>query len=371
MKGESGREYVAILDAYRRGDDAALDRLRALWKQGEAVHQEIWQALDRELAPLALVMHCDLAVRAVATSDDETANWHLAVAGRLASLDRFRQPDASVQARLTRRGYYVLSVWLATGRLRLMPVRLRDAFEAFPNDPDLLLARGSYEETFLNPAIPRPDAPPPTVQVYEPSAFEAAADNEGANAMSGRVSQIRELETTARWFERSLARGPASPASVLEARLRLARLRMAAQRWGDARKALEEVHAQLARLDAPQRLRVRRLEYLALLFSGRTTGQRGDWPAAARSYQQASVLCPVAQTARIGQSHARLMAGDEPAARDEALTLLREADRGVPRRTREGVADDTCGEDPWSEYDFGQRWRVDELLAEMKAAVRS
>lgn len=163
MKGESGREYVAILDAYRRGDDAALDRLRALWKQGEAVHQEIWQALDRELAPLALVMHCDLAVRAVATSDDETANWHLAVAGRLASLDRFRQPDASVQARLTRRGYYVLSVWLATGRLRLMPVRLRDAFEAFPNDPDLLLARGSYEETFLNPAIPRPDAPPSTV----------------------------------------------------------------------------------------------------------------------------------------------------------------------------------------------------------------
>jgi hypothetical protein len=127
----------------------------------------------------------------------------------------------------------------------------------------------------------------------------------------------------------------------LEARLRLAR----ALQQGDK---LPEARALLASLtSAPDD----RIAYLAALFLGGIDDREGRVAEAAALYARAAARLPEAQTARLAASEIQHRSGDRQGAADVVVAAT------GPGNVL----------DPWWTYVFGEYWRVDLLLAELRA----
>lgn len=143
-------------------------------------------------------------------------------------------------------------------------------------------------------------------------------------------------EEAERMFRRALSIDPA----LVEARIRLGRLLV-------ERRRHDEAASELATALAANPPRV--LAFYAHLFSGRAVQALGRLDAAAGHYREAVALFPGAQSARLAQSQAALLAADISGAL-EAIDGMKKPGGAPPAH------------DPWWEYRFGAGRDADALV---------
>ena len=204
------------------------------------------------------------------------------------------------------------------------------AAEVLPNDARLLFDRASYAETLGLPI------------------YQAVPDDtsyQRGNGLSARIPSAEKTNTEAQELYRRAVE--VDPSSV-EARVRLARL----IDWGGNH---DEAAAEIAiALEAkPSGV----VAFYGQLIAGRIATARGRYDEALQHYRDASAFFPNAQSARLGASHAALMASDVP----ETLAPLE----------RLAATPATFDTDPWWDYQLGAGRDVDALMAHLWGRVNA
>jgi tetratricopeptide (TPR) repeat protein len=206
--------------------------------------------------------------------------------------------------------------------------------QRFPEDADLLLAKGSLEETLgtwrqLDGLTAGTTRLTRTVPAPLRTRVEARV----------HVQQAEEL------YRRALAAAPLRE----EAHLRRGRTLGLLGRREEAETELDWVLTRGEDLH---------FQYLAFLFRGRLHEEDGQLEAAAVDYRAAATLAPAGQTAHVALGHVLDRLGDLAASRESL-------DRAVSRSSRLLVP-----VDDWWVYPYGQMRRLESLLAELTIEAR-
>jgi tetratricopeptide (TPR) repeat protein len=239
---------------------------------------------------------------------------------------RFERPwTLAVALYLFRRGQWPLAVEY-----------LEWALQRHPDDPSLLLARGSIQESQV--AVERArgaragaPAPPGT----------ASRDRQEWDHAAELQRHLREAE---RYYRRALRAAP----DLFEARVRLGRV---LHQEGQNEKAVAELTATAARPEADPRML-----HLAYLFLGAAQEAEGRTREAVEAYRTAIALQPDSQPAHVALSHVLHDLGERTASRD----VLRAAVVDV-RRGKEW--------DPWWTYRWGQAMEAEDRLEALREQV--
>ena len=202
-----------------------------------------------------------------------------------------------------------------------MTSQLTHAERILPNDPLLLFDRGCYAEVLGLPLLQAAVPPPSSAQVV------------------GAVTGIPPASSTNADAERLYRRAFAADPTLLEARVRLARLLTVRQRYQEADAVIAVAVGQ-----APPGM----LGFYTHLFAGRTSQGLGRFDDASRHYQSALGLFPNAQSALLAASQLALLQADVPAA-------LAPVDRL-------GEASTAWEADPWRWYDYCVGRDAEDLL---------
>jgi tetratricopeptide (TPR) repeat protein len=332
--------YAALVRDYRThgATDRTLPAVMAFWRDNKPGSSS-FAALDDTLAPVAVLLQCSLSWNLLLDGQQDESLRQLKTAGRLVGM-RVMSDDRVPRIRAARRGWFLFAAWVWTvvGQHDSLEAHLERARDEFPDDVDLLIALGTAREGL--PRLGAKATREPTLNRVEQ--IRAALFNDEAAACFRNVLEI-------------------DPARA-EARMRLARLLIEGGRMDEARRELETAMVTIERLDGVRRRQERRVEHLVLFLLGAIDARAGSWSQAEREYARAMQVCPGAQVARIAQSHAALMAGDELTAR-KAVATLASAPFAAPA--------DPCGfGDPWRDYSTGQAWRVPALLRSLWDEVR-
>ena len=187
----------------------------------------------------------------------------------------------------------------------------------------------------------------------EETTFVAGVVKEALATLHTQLGQRKEASGALREAEKLYRVALAVEPGRAEARLRLGRVLCETGRCNDAEPQLLEALAEAP--DAGSR-------YLAALFLGRARESRGRLDEAIAAYRRAVSQRPHAQAARLALAHALQHAGDGAGARGLIREVL--ADPWHDLEQAEAA-------DPWSLYDLGPSVRADQLLAGMRARVRS
>jgi tetratricopeptide (TPR) repeat protein len=204
--------------------------------------------------------------------------------------------------------------------LRLAPALVARGLARFPDDPTLLVARGSLVETSL--------------------ALAQVDDSLAATLYSVETRQRwrDELANAERDFERAERAGDRST----EAGVRLARVRLLTGERESARATLDRVLAAAAPVV---------VRYLALLFRAAAAEQAGDARAAIQDYDAAADIWPGAQTPLLALGRI----ADESHRPADARNYVQ---RALAAKAGSG--------DPWRGYILGQAWQLDARLASLR-----
>jgi len=261
--------------------------------------------LIKRIAATALV-HLDIARLA---GETRPTAGNLALAHRWVDLLHKIPETKDIMRRLELAAAYVLHGEWALYGLRNHLDRARALFR---DDADLLVASAALWESCASPKM-------------------------GGATPPGLPRPNDALARAERDYRAALTIDPAHA----EARLRLGRVLF---RRGKHDAALAELNA------AQQNVRLR---YVANLFTGAVHEETQRFGEAVAAYRAAIKVCPECPVARLALSHAVRSAGD----RDEATALARDA---IKPLLPDGHVD------PWSFYDYGPSWRLDELLAQLR-----
>jgi thioredoxin-like negative regulator of GroEL len=226
-----------------------------------------------------------------------------------------------------RRQVWLLSVWLLQLRLELKELELLlvRARQAFPNDALLLLASGAFHEVQARPYL----------------LFEASEGRQGNLVAWRQNERTWRLKSAEDSYRAAIAADPA----LAEGFLRLGRVLTLEGQADTGRSELARVAALTK--DA-------RWQYLALVFQAASFEAEGKSDGAEPAYRAALDAWPASQAARMGLSRAQADRGDWTAARGELDGVAQHAD------------DLDKNGDPWWAYDFGQAWRIESGLAELR-----
>ena len=309
--------YLEALDRYRRGEyDTAVRTLvsfnpEEMTTARNGVLNDVKGEASIALLRVAAVAHADAAIsiRPFATAVDARRQLTL---GQM-SIERLQ---AQRRADPVARRWWLLAIgYLHAQRDYRASIPVIERARVLNGDtPELLLALGITHEVWWNSLRAHIARVPPS-----PSLVEA---------------------------EKAYRRVVSADRSALEARLRLARVRILRNDPNEAAQLLDDVTEGDVRL-----------LYLARLFYGNAQEQKGSLSDAQRSYEAAAALIPSAQSAQIALAHARHAQG----ARTEAAEIVRTS-----------AADQTATDDsdPWFWYSVGYASRIDGDLAELRRMIR-
>lgn len=219
---------------------------------------------------------------------------------------------------------------------------LLHAADILPEDARVLFDRGCYAEIL---GLPMHQA---LLSDRDLAGQRAGAAGHPSWATPSSAPSLRipsEEKTNAeaeRLFRRALAIDP----SLVEARVRLARLLDLRQRHDEAAAELKTVLA-----GHPSGA----VAYYAQLFAGRAAQAMGQTSEAARHYQEASALFPDAQSALLASSQLALLGADVPATLAPVQRL--------------GARSAAFTADPWWQYHLGAGRDADDLLKALWARV--
>jgi hypothetical protein len=341
----TAREYSeleSLLERYRARDERVMADLAHFWTTLYVRYDDDIPRLIRRvpvsLGPLAQMALTDLALDAFHTGDTGIANRHLQVVEQFLDWMFTLDTRADAHARQVRfaNDWYRLISDLRFARVELekLEVVLARARARFPIDPDILVNSGTYEEFELG-------------RLY---AVRRQAQSGGKQVRMPIDLTARELRAND-YYREAIKADP----QHAEARIRLAYLLMRMERDSHHDEALTLLKDARAIETKPP------LGYLAALFAGMLEERREQFDAAALWYRTAIADCPRAQTARLSLSHLQLDHDDNM---HVAQNTLRPLIGGPPPQ------DNACEPDPWRIYPFGQAWRFDDLLEQMRKWVR-
>jgi len=350
--------YLGLIDSYRTGDvkGAVAEILR--WPR-EHVERSATDLVASVLAApdddpragsavleAAILLHTDAAIVAE-PGDLRAAEFHMAMAEALVEgVDRVRESRAALRAAprlVPTRDWLLVAVGWWQGRWQLGPAGelLERLLRAVPDDPQVRLAAGMYEEA-------RHAHESRTMAQYGrlPRGPMSLGLQDARTTLRMRdEAQIRQrLVDAAGHFERALRADP----GLHEARVRLARVEILRGNPGEADDLLV-----LAREGSRDPV----VLYLAELFTGRRADVTGAAEAAVAAYQRATLQLPHAQAGRVALAHALERRGRIAEARAALQAAMAE-----PRAT-------TFSADPWWDYQFGYARHGSVLLDRLRARV--
>ena len=310
-------EYVAAVSLYMHGKPEQALATATKWHATDiAVTASRVPMTDARLLVAAALLHVDAA----GDADADAARAHRAAA--YVSAMRVAADDgAALDAALRRDTLLLVATTLhAVLDTAGVDLLLDRALRVFPDDPDLLVARGSLAETLvsLGPAAPTSDQEEEDVRA---AARQAAVD-----------------------YRRALQQRP----NHVEARIRLGRTLLHLGRLKAAREALEG-----ARKDAPDG----QLGYFATMLLGSVYEELSHPRDAESCYTAALKLFPQAQVPYIALAHLQHRAGRMAAARHQVSAMAGRVDTAIT--------------DPWWVYDYGQLWSLDERKASLRERIQS
>jgi tetratricopeptide (TPR) repeat protein len=300
--------YLAVVREYRGGNpNTAIERLMRL--PANDVERGL-DALAHDSEPTlvqpAAALHTEIAIRRAGLSGParfEQLSRARALVGRGVVTPAFR-----------RMWSVAVGVYLAAeGFLEELDAHVKRSRASLPDDPEINMLSGIAHEMHTSLRV-RPGESP--------------------------GNRRRLLAAAEQDFRDVLAR----QADRREAQLRLGRV---LQEGGDRREARRLLEPLVAEADP-------RLSYLAALFLAAGVDGDGDAAGAARWYERATAILPLAQSARVGRSELYARAGR----RAEAAQVLR-----VTITT-------PSTSDPWWVYPFGEFWRVGTLADGLRVYAR-
>ncbi len=332
--------YSTLVERYASGDRTGAVAELASWPE-ERLRREI-AALDalhrtalacascpaaaewRRVARASLLLQTDCARQA--RRGGEPAGGFDSAAALIA---RLLVDDPELQAFAARWYEAVAGLAQAENRWEDALAWAEAGLRAFPASPELLLARGSIEETV---------AVLLTLPSSEPGA--AASSSQRQASRQRRQDVLFQLERARDAYLAALAASPGLP----EARLRLGRVQWRLGRAEEARETLEGLLAiQKAGATA----------FLARLFLGRIHEDAGRLDEALAGYESALALHPRAQSALVARSHLRLRRGEAAGARRDAETAV-------------AAGGHRLVEDPYWLYPWGSSVGVEERLEALR-----
>ncbi len=345
-KGEIAATYFRLLEGYRAYDEAQARELGAFWQRlydDPLVLDMLFAAIPIDQAPLSEMALTDLALAAFQRGANDQAEAHLQMAERFVVAHMRTPPEGQPESpafqrhKRFAREWYLGLIWLRFAHLEYtdLYVMLDRARLKFPDDPDVLLSSGSEVE----------------IEIMREHATAPDDRRRLDQTNTIKVNQMVRMVRATDFFRRAIALDP----NAAEARIRLARL-LASQHdreRGDEALTLLREAREIAKTPP--------LSYLAALFAGDIEEQRKNTSAAATWYRTAIAECPLAQTARLAQSHIQLDLND--GARG-AINTLRPLQAARPKD------DNICEPDPWRTYRFGQAWRLPAQINAMRKLAR-
>lgn len=260
---------------------------------------------------------------------ESVTNWNLPFARSLLDLLSMTGDMSREDYDFVGEWYHAVAAYLfANGMNGDATAHLARAAQVLPNDARLVFDRASYAETLGLPI------------------YQAVPDDTSYQRGNGFSARIPSAEKTNAEAEELYRRAVEIDPAYVEARVRLARLIDWRGKHDDAASeiaiALEAKPSGVA-------------GFYGQLIAGRIATARGRYDEALQHYRDASALYPHAQSARLGASHAALMASDVP----ETLAPLE----------RLAAAPATFDTDPWWDYQLGAGRDVDAIMAHLWSRV--
>jgi predicted Zn-dependent protease len=304
-------QYDVLVNRYRHGQHVEAVQELGTWPADDVL-SAVQQGLAREWdkLPAAVLLHTESALRDLASGSMSAYELNVSIA--------LAQARALLR---TPRGKHFGPHWfLVVGLLNTQVAGaiswLNAGLKVYPDDPELLLALGSFEETSLT---------------------------SGSGGLDMGSSEVARRSQAAEFH---LRRALKLDDNLHEARVRLARMLIA---HDNDEAALRELDVVLSRSPAPDVL------YLARLFLGRIREHEGRVAEAAEAYAAAVAIDDRCQTAQVALSAVRWRLGDTRAAADAVRRAV--------------VPSETGCLDPWWLYPWAQRGHIDALLEELRKEV--
>jgi tetratricopeptide (TPR) repeat protein len=321
--------YRTLVERYRSGDyAAAVDAVSAGPTQSAASVLTLWSSraappwIDRLFVQAAALLHTDLAASFWRRGRNEDASSHIELARRFAEASA----GASEASDIFRRRWYLGAALLHARHLAPgEAIAFFDrATRAAPNDVAILTAKAwLHERVALSPGLSR-----------------------GASLARVEATRNRHLADASSLARAALAADP----TATEASLRLGRIETLRGRLPEASGILEGVVARGTGSWQQQ--------YIGRLLLGAVRERQGRRDDAAAVYQEAALLSPDGQSARVALALLHQESGDFGRAA-EAMRPV------VSPRTKRRLEND-----PWADYLLGPIPFGDLVLDALRVEVR-
>jgi tetratricopeptide (TPR) repeat protein len=358
-----GTPYLDLLKRYRDGDYEGAVKGMAVLPEGrsddrviealESIGRDITGADDPRKAsqvrqlmlanawaiavPAAAALHLETGYALMLAGRFEPARDHLHVARQVIDHPRFSlvtkiRPELQDAHARFRRDIYLGVLWAlqADQDYSGLTQHLERIGGVYPEDGDVELAFGSFEEYQGSSAVIRALRPPTALMASGPWRQNA---------------QQARLKSAEKYFREALK----LDSSLVEARMRLGRVLQQRGLMQDARTELEAAFGQPG---APPAIR-----YLASIFLIDVLEAEGNRAAALARARDLTARYPECQSAHLTLSRAYEARGQRAAALAALAPLWKE------EKAR------TCA-DPWWNYYLGQTWRMAAWIASLRERVR-
>jgi hypothetical protein len=273
------------------------------------------------------------------------ASWNWPFARSLLELVVRRDANKAIDPFVGAWYHATMAYMFASGRYGDATPHLRDAERLLANDARLLFDRGCYAELLGLPMHQEMLSAADVVAQRSRAGAQDRGPQWRPNGSSPSLN-IPLAETTNAEAERLYRRALAADPSLLEARVRLARLLEIRKRYSDSGSELKTVLA-----SDPTGA----VGFYAYLFAGRAAQANGQAGEAMAHYKEARSLFPDAQSALLALSQLSLLQSDVP----EALVPLEHL----------GGRSEVFTADPWWQYHLCSGRDAEELLRELWATV--